>query len=55
MTKPPALGRGLSALLGEATTASRGDPGLRRLPVSALIPGPFQPREAMDEAALAEL
>jgi ParB family transcriptional regulator, chromosome partitioning protein len=55
MSKTPALGRGLSALLGEATSTNRGDPGLRRLPVSALVPGPFQPREAMDEAALVEL
>lgn len=55
--KPRGLGKGLSALLGEAAslTAATPGPGLRTLPVSALEPGPFQPREAMDEAALAEL
>lgn len=55
MTKPPALGRGLSALLGDAAAVSPSAPGLRTLQVSAIEPGPFQPREAMDEAALAEL
>ena len=55
MSKPPALGRGLSALLGDAAAVSPTAPGLRTLPVGALEPGPFQPREAMDEAALAEL
>ncbi|MDB5412753.1 MAG: Chromosome partitioning protein ParB family [Rubritepida sp.] len=55
MSKPPALGRGLSALLGDAAAASPSAPGLRTLPVGSMEPGPFQPREAMDEAALAEL
>jgi len=55
MSKPPALGRGLSALLGDAAAVTPTAPGLRTLPVGALEPGPFQPREAMDEAALAEL
>jgi len=55
MTKPPALGRGLSALLGDAAAASPLAPGLRTLQVGAIEPGPFQPREAMDEAAMAEL
>ncbi|MCX8133015.1 MAG: ParB/RepB/Spo0J family partition protein [Roseococcus sp.] len=55
MSKPPALGRGLSALLGDAAAAAPGAPGLRHLPVASLEPGPFQPREAMDEAALNEL
>ncbi len=55
--KPRGLGKGLSALLGEAATASAATPGagLRTLPVSALEPGPFQPRDAMDEGALEEL
>lgn len=57
MTKPPALGRGLSALLGDAAAASTGGttPGLRNIPIASIEPGAFQPREAMDEAALAEL
>ena len=52
--KPRGLGKGLSALLGEASAAAPGA-GLRTLPVTALEPGPFQPREAMDEEALGEL
>lgn len=56
-TKPRGLGKGLSALLGEAASATAAAPGagLRTLPVSALEPGPFQPRDAMDEGALEEL
>ena len=53
--KPPArspLGRGLASLLGDAApaTAQR-----TTLPVTHLEPGPFQPRIAMDPAALQEL
>jgi ParB family chromosome partitioning protein len=55
MSKPPALGRGLSELLGDAAAVSPAMSGLRTLSVGALEPGPFQPREAVDEAALAEL
>ena len=54
-TKPRGLGKGLSALLGEAATAATPGAGLRTLPVSVLEPGPFQPRDAMDEGALEEL
>lgn len=49
------LGRGLSALLGDAPPASSAGAGPRVLPIAALEPGPFQPRGAMDEGALAEL
>ncbi len=52
--KPRGLGKGLSALLGEATAAAPAA-GLRTLAVSALEPGPFQPRDGMDEGALEEL
>ena len=55
MSKPPRLGRGLSALLGDAATITPNAPGLRTLSVTSVEPGPFQPREAMDDAALAEL
>jgi ParB family chromosome partitioning protein len=56
VSKPPRLGRGLSALLGDVAAAPTANPaGLRQLPVASIEPGPFQPREAMDEAALAEL
>ena len=64
----PGLGRGLSALLGDAqqeapvarTRESGGAPeptplGLRMLPVSALAPHPDQPRRHFDEEALDEL
>ena len=49
---PPRLGRGLAALLGDvqATPAGGGT-----LPATALEPGPFQPRMAMDPEALAAL
>ncbi len=56
----PRLGRGLAALLGDAgvgvgakspTTAT----GVKIIPVEHLEPSPFQPRGAMDPAALAEL
>lgn len=59
----PGLGRGLSALLGDAPGA-RDDAlsspgahgaGLRMLPVSSLAPHPGQPRRHFDDAALEEL
>lgn len=65
--KPPALGRGLGALLGEVrreeplVPASEGQPapatlnGLASLPVSAIEPHPEQPRRHFDESALDEL
>ncbi|MDN3565651.1 ParB/RepB/Spo0J family partition protein [Paeniroseomonas aquatica] len=55
--KPPRLGRGLSALLGEApggSTVAAGE-GLRNLPIEMLEPGPFQPRGPADQAPLQEL
>lgn len=69
--KPPALGRGLGALLGEsrreepvaAAAAPAGEkiaavaagPGLAVLPVSRIEPHPQQPRRHFDESALDEL
>ncbi len=50
---PPRLGRGLAALLGDTQAAPGAGGGT--LPVSALEPGPFQPRAAMDPDALASL
>jgi ParB family chromosome partitioning protein len=49
--KPQRLGMGLSALLGDmpATTSPQS------LPITALEPGPFQPRGGMDQGALADL
>ncbi len=55
------LGRGLSALLGEDEGAPMGaapqeaGKAANALPVELLHPGRFQPRQGMDEAALAEL
>ncbi|MEO9188533.1 MAG: ParB/RepB/Spo0J family partition protein [Acetobacteraceae bacterium] len=51
----PRLGRGLAALLGETSGATRGGESVRAVPLDLLEPGPFQPRGTMDEAALAEL
>ncbi|MCB4823342.1 ParB/RepB/Spo0J family partition protein [Roseicella aerolata] len=60
--KPMRLGRGLSALLGEAppptTTDAAQQPageGLRGLPIEMLEPGPFQPRGPIDPGPLQEL
>jgi len=53
MTKPPRLGKGLSALLGEA--AAPNPDNVRSLPVTALEPSPFQARGPMDPDALEEL
>ncbi len=56
---PRRLGKGLAELLGPGTVAAVGQAitgeGVRHLPVASLHPGPFQPRRAMDEAALEEL
>jgi ParB family chromosome partitioning protein len=57
--KPKGLGRGLEALLGPKvaervnTEPTDGAPG--SLPLSALVPGVYQPRTRMDEGALYEL
>jgi ParB family transcriptional regulator, chromosome partitioning protein len=61
----PALGRGLSALFGEATTNQNDTPSATNnsnnkisrqlLPIHALQPGQFQPRKIFDADALAEL
>ena len=57
MTKPPnRLGRGLSALLGDAAASnpSAGE-ATRTVPVEQLEPGPFQPRGPIDHGPLQEL
>lgn len=51
--KPPRLGMGLSALLGEAATDTTLTP--RSLSVTALEPGPFQPRGPISQPELADL
>ena len=57
----PGLGRGLSALLGDAVREAplagpdERTPGLRMLPVSAMTPDPGQPRRHFDDEALEDL
>lgn len=51
--KPPRLGMGLSALLGDSGRDPDQSP--RSLPITALEPGPFQPRGAISEPELADL
>ena len=59
--RPAGLGRGLSALLGEAgreepvATEGARSPGVRVVPVAELEPHPEQPRRHFDEDALDEL
>ncbi|MDQ1081040.1 ParB/RepB/Spo0J family partition protein [Pseudoroseomonas cervicalis] len=56
--KPPRLGMGLSALLGDQNAVTPASPGAsipRSLPVEAIEPGPFQPRGPIDQSGLAEL
>lgn len=57
MTQAPnrRLGRGLAALLGPAVLEQREGEELRRLPLDAILPNPFQPRRDFPEEALAEL
>ena len=56
MTETKRLGRGLEALLGSVTREQAQASGaLRELPVTAVVPNPYQPRTQVDEAALAEL
>jgi len=57
---PSRLGRGLAALLGEAPPSMGDRPlaasaSVHSLPVEALEPGPFQPRQIMEPEALGEL
>jgi ParB family chromosome partitioning protein len=54
----PGLGKGLSALLGEAAAPAAGDapvPGVRMLPIALIAPMPEQPRQRFDPDALADL
>ncbi|MCF3946350.1 ParB/RepB/Spo0J family partition protein [Acidiphilium sp. AL] len=57
--QPRRLGKGLVELMGSAASAltphAMPAEGARTVAIAALHPGPFQPRRAMDEAALEEL
>jgi ParB family transcriptional regulator, chromosome partitioning protein len=56
MTETKRLGRGLEALLGSVSQEQAQASGtLRELPVSNVLPNPFQPRTQIGEADLAEL
>jgi ParB family transcriptional regulator, chromosome partitioning protein len=56
MSETKRLGRGLEALLGSATRdQAQASGALRELPVTNVVPNPYQPRTQVDEAALLEL
>ncbi len=54
--RSPGLGRGLSALLGDATPVETARPdGVREIAIADITPHPSQPRRHFDDEALAEL
>ena len=53
--KKKGLGRGLEALLGEKNAVENVLTEINRLPLSALQPGKYQPRQKMETGALNEL
>jgi ParB family chromosome partitioning protein len=56
MSETKRLGRGLEALLGSVSREQAQASGaLRELPVSSVLPNPFQPRGQINEAELVEL
>ena len=54
-TPKRALGRGLSALLGDASAPTASAQIVRDIPLGEITPNPFQPRKAFDPASLDEL
>jgi ParB family transcriptional regulator, chromosome partitioning protein len=56
MSETKRLGRGLEALLGSVTRdQAQASGALREVPISSVVPNPYQPRTQVDEAALVEL
>jgi len=56
MSETKRLGRGLEALLGSVSRdQAQASGSLRELPVSTVVPNPFQPRTHIDETELVEL
>ena len=55
--RPRGLGRGLSALIGDETAATRAEPakGTRTIPVAFLRPNRFQPRKTFANDELNDL
>ncbi|OIP96908.1 hypothetical protein AUK40_04405 [Candidatus Wirthbacteria bacterium CG2_30_54_11] len=54
MQQKSRLGRGLNALIPQKATLNAGE-GVRNIQVSSIVPNPYQPRQAMDDASLEEL
>ena len=52
MTKRKALGKGLSALIPEGNSLSRGDETFFQCPIEDIEPNPYQPRQVFDRAEL---
>ena len=55
MAKAKGLGKGLDALMGDATTLQSQEAGSVMLPISQVEPGLNQPRKRFDDEALADL
>lgn len=54
MSKPPKLGRGLAALIGDAA-APPSPEGAANVPIESLRSSPYQPRQHFDETRMQEL
>lgn len=58
MARPGGLGKGLGALIPAGTNEPRvasGGPGMQEVPVAAIQPNPYQPRDQFDEESLGAL
>ncbi len=54
MSKPPKLGRGLAALIGDAAAPAPAE-GIATVPIDQLTSSPYQPRRHFDETKMEEL
>lgn len=55
MARRDRLGKGLGALLGEYLEPEADETGIRRVPVSSIVPNPYQPRREFAEDELEDL
>jgi len=55
MTKRKALGKGLSALIPEASTMFDGDTNYFQCPIESIEPNPYQPRQEFESQEMEEL